>query len=121
MSKINVTLDVSKISKDKIVSRTFKNRDGEEVTVKEYKVELIELKAPKFVKEGEGWKMIKTHFVVEAQTKEERANKVDQNFIGDGFVFEEKSSPTNEFQQLRDNHNSQFKKEDEPNVDDIPF
>lgn len=120
MNKINITIDVSKIDKSKIVERRYTDREGKEVVLKEYKMELIPLNAPKFVKEGENWKLIKTHFAVEAQTKEEKASKVESKFIGDGFVFEDKSPVSNEFQQLRDSHNSQFEKKDEDNLD-IPF
>ncbi len=92
--KINLTLEVSKFNKDKIVARTFKTRDGTEVTVKEYKVEVVELKQPKFVAsgkraDGSEWIKKKTHFVAEEQTKEERAAKKATVYVGEGFTFED--------------------------------
>lgn len=85
--KLNITLDLSKINKDKITARTFTSKDGVEVTVKEYKIEAIPLKEPKLIKEGDGWNLIKTHFVVEAQTKEERTAQKKSVFVGEGLQF----------------------------------
>ena len=85
--KINITLNLSKIDKSKIVERSYEDKEGNTVVAKEYKVELIELKTPKFVTKGDNWEMFKTHFVVEAQTKEEKQNKVQSNFVGDGYQF----------------------------------
>lgn len=98
--KINLTLNLSKIDKTKIIDRTYKDKDDNEVTNKEYKVEVIELKQPKFVTEGDTWKMLKTHFVVEAQTKEEKAEKKPANYVGEGFTFESKVDTT--FDALED-------------------
>lgn len=87
MNKINVTLDLSKIDKTRIINRTFTNKNGEEVTVKEYKIEVIPLREPKFIKQGEGWNLMKTHFVVEGQTKEERQAKKQSVYVGEGLQF----------------------------------
>lgn len=118
MNKINITIDVSKIDKSKIVDRKFTTKDGQEVVIKEYKMELIQLKEPKFVKEGDTYKMIKTHFVKESQTKEEKAEKRPDNFIGDGFVFEPKESPveSDSPRQTSAGYNGE-----KINVEDIPF
>jgi len=88
MKKISITLDVSKISKDKIIEKSYKNKDGEEIKQKIYKFDVIELNQQKVVTLGEGWKMLKTHFCVESQTKEEREAKIPQIYIGEGFCFE---------------------------------
>lgn len=87
MSNIKITLDVSKINKSKIVERKYTNKDGQEVCVKEYKTELVELREPKLIKDGGTWKLMKTHFLVEEQTKQEKADKVKNVFVGDGFTF----------------------------------
>lgn len=86
-NRISITIDVSKINKSKIVDRKYINRDKQEVLVKDYKVELIEMKEPKVIKDGDGWTLKKTHFLVEAQTKEERAAKAKGVFVGEGFMF----------------------------------
>ena len=92
MEKISITLNVSKIDKSKIFERTYKDKDGNSVTEKLYKFDLIKVKEPKFVAEGEGWRMIKTHFGAETQTREEREAKKTSNFVADGFTFEKKES-----------------------------
>lgn len=116
MNKLNITLDVSKFNKAKIVEKKFKNKEGVEVTKKEYKVEAIPLKAKKFVAKGKGWDMFKTHFIVEAQTKEEKANKVDSVFVGDGFEFEKATEEKSDFQQ-----DSVEYGDADININDIPF
>ena len=90
MNKINLTLNISKINKDKIFDRTYKDKDGKEITEKNYKVDVVELKERKFVTEGETWKLFKTHFVAESQTKQERDEKAYPNYVGEGFQFENK-------------------------------
>lgn len=91
--KLNITLDVSKINKDRIVTRTYLNKDNVEVTEKNYKMEAVPLNEKKFVTEGDTWILYKTHFIVEGQTKEEKQQKVKGTYIGSGFQFEEKSTP----------------------------
>lgn len=95
MKKLSLELDVSKINKDKIIERTYKTKDGKEVVQKIYKMELIELKAPKFLAQGDTWTKTKTHFIVESKTKEEREAKVEDNFVGDGVVFSTKEDYSN--------------------------
>lgn len=90
MEKINITLDVSKINKDKIVERKYKNKNGEEIVEKNYKIEVVPTKEKKMVTSGPSWVLMKTHYVVEAQTKEEKANKEKQNYVGNGYQFESK-------------------------------
>ena len=90
MDRLSITIDVSKISKDKIISRTYNSKDGE-VTAKDLKLEIIPLREPKLVKDGGDWQIWKTHFVAEAQSKEERANNVKSNIIGDGVMFKKPS------------------------------
>lgn len=88
--KINIKLDVSKIDKSKIVEKTYKDKNGNEVTQKIYSFDAVPVKEEKFVAEGDTWIMKKTHFCAEAQTKEERDAKKPTNYIGEGFVFENK-------------------------------
>lgn len=90
MEKISITLNVSNIDKSKIIERTYKNKEGVDVTEKLYKFDLIKSKEDKFIAEGTTWKMIKTHFGVEAQTKEEREAKKKANYVAEGFKFETK-------------------------------
>lgn len=107
MEKISLTIDVSKIDKSKIVDRKYTDKAGVEHVAKEYKIDVVPLKAEKFVTEGSWGRMFKTHFVVQAQSKEEREKKADSVFIGDGFRFKK---ATNETQPTAD-----------INPEDIPF
>jgi len=90
MKKITISLDVGKISKDKILERTYKNKEGEEVKQKIYKFDLIELNDPKFVAQGDNWILKKTHFCTEPQSKEDKEAKKPINYVGEGLVFESK-------------------------------
>lgn len=114
MQKISITLDLTKIDKSRITERKYTDKAGVEHVAKEYKLDVIPLKSEKFVTEGSWGKMIKTHFVVQAQTKEEREAKADSVFIGDGFRFERpeaQNSPS-----VVPGHS-----EEEINPEDIPF
>lgn len=117
MQKLNITLDLSKINKDKIVPRTFTNKAGEEITVKEYKIEVIPLKEQRMIKAGNGWNLMKTHFVVEGQTKEERAAKAPSVFIGEGLQFVDTASQDVEYPDP----DMKRLNSDGTSPDDIPF
>lgn len=123
MEKISVTLDLSKIDKDKMTERKYTNRDGKEVVIQEYKFDLVPLKTPKFIKDGGKWTMEKTHFAAEAQTKEERMAGEKSTFIGDGFIFRTKEEVTEQVEQT-DEQKAVFDNGDinnEEMADEIPF
>jgi len=84
-----ITIDLNKIDKTRIQERTYP-KEGVEVTVKEYKMEVVPLNLQKTIKEGGSWYLRKTHFVCDSQTKEERAEKKDTNYLGEGIMFEDK-------------------------------
>src|SRR3990167_10579178 len=88
MNKISLNIDVLKITKSKLVDRSYTNKDGVEVKSRDLKVDVIPLKEKKLIKEGEGWKLLKVAFVAEQQTKEEKANKTPSVIIGDATQFE---------------------------------
>lgn len=90
MKKLTLKIDLSKLDKSKIKERKYTDKQGVEHTMKEYTMELVELKAPKFVAQGDTWTMEKTHFIVDLQTKEEREAKKPSNFLGDGVIFNKK-------------------------------
>ncbi len=106
--KINITLDLSKIDKTRITPRTFTNKEGVEVTVKEYKMEVIPLNEPKLIKVGDGWNLLKTHFVVEGQTKEERQAKKKSVYIGEGLQFVDNTSQDIKYPEPRNSDGSQL-------------
>lgn len=91
MNKLILKVDLTKLDKSKIKERKYTDKNGAEQVAKEYTMELIELKAPKFVTQGKDWEMVKTHFLVDPQSKEEREAKKPSNFLGDGVVFNKKT------------------------------
>lgn len=85
MSKITVTLDAVKL-RDLVSKRTFTNKEGQEMQVQEVKFELVPVKEPKIIYEGNGYKLSKTHFASVIQTKEERESQAETIFIGEGIT-----------------------------------
>jgi hypothetical protein len=116
MEKLSITIDVTKIDKSKITDRKFTNKNGEEITAKDLKLDVVPLKEPKKIKEGDTWEMWKTHFVVVPQTKEERENEVPSVFVGDGLMFKSKKEAPQE--QVVDVTQTD---ESDIDVNDIPF
>jgi hypothetical protein len=114
MQKINLTLDVTKIPKDKISSRTFHTKEGDH-TAKEVRIVLVELKDEykKVLTSGSDYDMVKTHFAALQQTKEEREAQVPTVYVGEGiqFISSGESSPAA----------SPEPKDEDPFSDDIPF
>lgn len=86
MQKISVTLDATKLRK-LVSKRSYTNNQGEEVQLQEVKFDLVEMKeeSQKEVYNAEKYTLVKTHFAVAQQTKEERAAKAESFFIGEGI------------------------------------
>lgn len=93
MEKLSITVDVTKVNKDKIVERRFFTKDNKEVVAKDLKLDVVPLREPKLIKEGDTWAMWKTHFVAIPQTTEEREQKVKSLIVGDGIMFKTKQTP----------------------------
>jgi len=85
MSKIQVTLDASKL-RTLVSNREFKNKSGETVKLQEVKFELVEVKEPKQIYEKDNMRIMKTHFACVIQTKEQREAKAETVYIGEGFT-----------------------------------
>jgi hypothetical protein len=85
MSKINVTLDATKLRK-LVSQRTYKNKEGQNITVQEVKFELVPVKEPKTIFTKDNLRIDKTHFAAAIQTKEERDAKTPTVYIGEGFT-----------------------------------
>ena len=85
MSKITITLDATKL-RNLVTKREFDAKDGQKMQVQEVKFELVEVKEPKIIFEGTGYKLQKTHFASVIQTKEEREAKAETVFIGEGIT-----------------------------------
>ena len=91
MSKITITLDATKL-RNLVTKREFDSKDGTKMQVQEVRFELVEVKDPKIIFEGSGYKLQKTHFASVIQTKEERESKAETIFIGEGIttIWEQK-------------------------------
>ena len=87
MSKIQVTLDATKL-RNLVSKRTYQNKQGEQVETQEVKFELVPMKEEnqKIIFEKDNLQIVKTHFAVTIQTKEEREVKAPVNYIGEGFT-----------------------------------
>ena len=108
MDKLNLTIDVSKIDKTKIVDREFTTKDGQVIKSKDLKLDVVPVREPKLIKEGPTWQMWKTHFVALEQTKEERENKVKSVIIGDGIMFKSKADEQKQEEAPEDTSNIPF-------------
>lgn len=85
MSKISITLDASKL-RNLVSKRQFQNKEGVTMEVQEVKFELVPVKEPKIIYEGNGYKLQKSHFASVIQTKEEREAQSETIFIGEGIT-----------------------------------
>lgn len=86
-NKLSISIDAEK-ARQLIQTRSYKNKDGVEVTVKEIKFDLVEMKkeSQKVVYDHEKYQSIKTHFAVKPQTQEDRESKAETIFVGDGVT-----------------------------------
>jgi len=96
MDRLNIKIDVSKIDKNKIITRSFNTIDGNTITVREISLDIVPRKEAKLLKDGDTYQLWKTHFVAIPQNKEERANKIKSVILGDGTMFKDKQPATNE-------------------------
>jgi len=86
-NKIQITLDATKL-RNLVSKRTYQNKQGEQVEAQEVKFELVPMKEEnqKVIYEKDNLSIVKTHFAVAIQTKEEREAKAQANYIGEGFT-----------------------------------
>ncbi len=118
--KINIRIDVTKIDKSKIITRSFKNKKGETITVKELSLDIVPLKETKLLKEGPTYQLYKTHFVAIQSTKEEREAKAKSTIIGEGTMFINTEERDKKVDKEADKDSMDYP-EEEINPDDIPF
>lgn len=97
--RITITVEASKL-RELIYEEKFTGKDGVERSVQKVKFEIISVKEPKEIYNAEKFKLMKTHFASVIQTKEEREDKADTVFIGEGVSMvwkneDKQSAPTN--------------------------
>jgi hypothetical protein len=116
MSKIQITVDASKLRK-LVSKRSYQNKQGEQVELQEVKFELVPIKEEnqKVLFEKDNLQIVKTHFAVAIQTKEEREAKTPPNYIGEGFTQVWK----NDLKNIEVVQAEVIKTQEEP--DDLPF
>lgn len=87
MSKIQITVEATKL-RQLVSKRSYQNKQGEQVEVQQVKFELVPMKEEnkKVIFEKDNLQIVKTHFAVAIQTKEEREAKTPPNYIGEGFT-----------------------------------
>ena len=85
--KTSVTIELSKLPRDKITERSYTDRNGNQHTVKEIRLDFVELKTPKAIKDFGDSVMTKTHFVAISQSKEEREAGAEAIYCGEGVQF----------------------------------
>jgi hypothetical protein len=115
-NKITVSIDTEK-TRQLVVNDTYKNKEGVEVKVQRIKFELIEMReeSQKVIYDHEKFQLIKTHFAVKPQTKEERAAKADAVFVGEGVSQVWKSDGQGQSSSETTSNNVQSP------IDDLPF
>ncbi len=118
-NKLTLTLDLNRIDKTRIKNRTYTNSNGQEVTVKEYVIDAVEMIQPKVITEGDTWILQQTHFVTDSPTKEERTAKAKMNTIGKGTGFKDKKYEP--IEEIKESITRTLRPEENINPDDIPF
>jgi hypothetical protein len=119
MNKISLTIDVSKIRKERFNVRNYKTNQGQEVSIKEMKLEVIPLKEEKILKSTDTYDLVKVGFVAEPLTKEEQDKKEKSNIIGDALQFRNKEDNVPKFDV--DSRGRNLASEGEVSLEDLPF
>ena len=85
-------------------------------------MEVVPLKKKILIKTGDTWKLDKTHFVCDKQTKEEREEKKETNFLGSGVQFSQLEDMDLEDINLEENKEEESQTEEDINLEeDLPF
>jgi hypothetical protein len=125
MSKKLATINVSKINKNNIKSRTFTTNEGVEMEAKELDIELIDLKEPKVLFEKGDKKLVKVGFITEASFKDASGQWKNGTTLGDIKVWEDKRTITDEqakeIEQVRNEYNAKVDEVNEISAEEIPF
>lgn len=94
MQKYSFTIDVTKIDKTKLKERTFENKEGLQVTVKEYPFEAI-LNKEEVIKSGDTWEMVKRGFITGKGVKLEDGKYSKEPIFGDIIEIRDKQEASN--------------------------
>ena len=86
---LKAQIDVTKIDKTRIETRTYTGKDGE-VTQKLYPVDIVLVDVPTFIKDFDDAKLVKVGFMVQGKTKEEREAKAKGISLCDVVEYQKK-------------------------------
>ena len=119
--KTTITIDVTKLPKDRILERSYTNKAGENITVKEIRLDVVEMPEDKQKVLGtySGAELIKVGFVCLNQTKEERKVKAQTVYVGDATRFVEIEGDQEKYTKVDRSAPPQIV--DDPFNDEIPF
>lgn len=117
MKKLSLTLNLNNIDKTKINTRTYTDKNGVEVTVKEYKVDLVITDQATILKETDTYTLKKVGFICDPTTKAERDAGKKTNYVGEAMQFVNKETQEKGYSQ----DYSKPQLEDEIDLDMIPF
>ena len=85
--KITLRLDVNKIPKEKIQTRSYTNKNGEIINQKYIDIDIVYLKQKQSIKSFGDSILTKVAFACIPQSKQEREANVKQIFVGDCTSF----------------------------------
>lgn len=121
MNKISIKLNIDKINKSKIKTRSYTNKSGANITVREYEVEVVPIREEKVVHSTDKFDFVKIGFVSDRSVKRPDGSWEDGTILGDAI-------------EIRTRTDSQEPADDEPSVqiggynmddiidpDEIPF
>lgn len=114
MNKITIKLNIDKIDRSKIKSRSYKNKSGIDVTVREYEVEIIPIREEKVVHSTDKYDFVKIGFASDRSVKRPDGKWDDGTILGDAVEIRSKTAGERTV-NMDDIDDGSI------NVDDIPF
>jgi len=124
MNKINVRINIDKIDKTKIKSRTYKNAVGVMVTVRELEVEILPIREEKIVHTTAEYDFVKVGFMSDKSVKNANGTWDNGTPLGDAIEIRKKAVAPEPVVELDIFGDPVPEAEDTgavPNPDDIPF
>lgn len=99
MKKLSLTLNLNNIDKTLIKTRAYTDKNNQEVTIKEYKVDLVITDESTILKETDTYTLKKVGFICDPLTKAERDAGKKTNYIGEALQFVNKEDNNQELKE----------------------
>jgi len=119
MKKTRLNIKINDIDKSQITERTFKTKEGEEVTEKILALDLVELKEEKVVHTAKDFIVKKIGFICHPSKKKEDGTYEETKFVGDQVVFERIENDFTEAKKAREA--AQLGQAQDEDSNNIPF